>query len=111
MDSKIIEYSGNGIEAHIEVKAATLGIGESRRRLIRSFLNDHPDIAVDDKIMIERFVNAVSSSTAKIGDLTDEEMKFIQWLDLPEELTEKWEDAVYSLNPHWTKPDTDEKKE
>jgi hypothetical protein len=110
-----IEYSDENVTAEIEVVRATVRMGLERTRMISS-IEDDPDadamFLFTRKISYPSLVIASPTGTVKVGGSTlTWPPTFDQFFDLPEELANRWFEAVQKLNPHWFQlPEIDEKK-
>lgn len=72
-----------------------------RRSVLKAKVENNP--ADDDAVRILRFLtypDLISAVTENSG-FEHWPPTFEQFLELPEALAEKWERAVYELNPHW----------
>lgn len=109
MDSQTIEYEGHGLTARIVVTAATVLQGAKRTRL--RFEGDGEKDP--DRRLVRLFVYPDLIASARSIEISGiEALDFDQFLQLPEDLVRQWEDATFTLNPHWLPPsETDEKKE
>lgn len=113
MESKVIEYSGNGIEARVVVTAANMLQGMKRTRLKPNHGDQELQGMDNDALILRVFqypdMVAAAKEISINGDTT--EPTFARFLELPEVFAHQWEDATYELNPHWLPRDDDEKKE
>jgi hypothetical protein len=94
----------------VTVSAATTLQGMRRTRLRSeafSVEEDDPDRRILHRLIWPDMVAATIDCSG--FNLID----FEEYLDLPEEFTAPWEEAIYDLNPHWRyRPDeTEEKKQ
>ncbi len=83
-----------------EVEAAKLE--DTDEKILRVYL--YPDIvaATTGVLIYER------NGTADEKVLHDKMMIFAEFLELPEPLAAKWENAIYELNPHWANREPEE---
>ena len=111
MESKIIEYAGNGITARVVVSAANVLQGMKRTRLRNAHgpLEKMPEEEVIARVFTYPDLIAAAREIEISG--LDDVPTFDQFVALPEVLAIQWEEAVYALNPHWLPQADDEKKE
>lgn len=111
MESRTIEYEGNGIKARVVVTAANVLQGLKRTRLRNQ--HDPIDGTPEEVIIAQIFTYPDLVAAAKSIEIDGQpvDLDFEQFAALPEVLVLQWEAAVYELNPHWLPQDTDEKKE
>jgi hypothetical protein len=111
MDSKIVEYSGNGIEARIVVSAANVlqGMKRTRLRNARGDLEGKAEEVIIASVFTYPDLMAAAREISISG--IEGDPTFDQFCQLPEAFVVQWESAVYDLNPHWLPQDTDPKKE
>ena len=86
----------------ITVAEATTLMGMRRTMLRLDGAEKSKDID-DDALRILQSItypDLIATVTENKG-FTEWPISFEAFLDLPERLTGKWEDAVYRLNPHW----------
>jgi hypothetical protein len=111
MDSKIVEYSGNGIEARIVVSAANVlqGMKRTRLRNARGDLEGKAEEVIIASVFTYPDLMAAAREISISG--IEGDPTFDQFCQLPEAFVVQWESAVYDLNPHWLPQGNDEKKE
>jgi hypothetical protein len=111
MDSKVIEYAGNGVTGRVVVTAANVLQGMKRTRL----RNAHgPLEGIAEEVVIASvftYPDLVAAARELQISGIEGEPTFDQFCQLPEAFVMPWEEAVYALNPHWLPQADDEKKE
>jgi len=110
VDSKTIDYSGNGITAQVVVGAANVLMGMKRTRLRNEYKHTGDDA---EEIVIARvftYPDLIAAAHKIIIDEVEGVLTFDQFVALPEAFVIQWESAVYELNPHWLPQVDDEKK-
>jgi hypothetical protein len=111
VDTKVIEYAGNGLQARVAVSAANVlqGMKRTRLRNARGDLDGKAEEVVIASVFTYPDLVAAAREISISG--IEGEPTFDQFCQLPEAFVIQWESAVYDLNPHWLPQDTAEKKE
>jgi hypothetical protein len=111
MDSKVIEYAGNGITGRVVVTAANVlqGMKRTRLRNARGDMKDQPEEVIIASVFTYPDLVAAARELQISG--IEGDPTFDQFCQLPEAFVMPWEEAVYQLNPHWLPQGDDEKKE
>lgn len=109
---KTLELNINGVAARLEICPASTLMGMQRGRLAAEALE------IDNALMwfASRFMypDCLACTRGEIGGRPVAELTFSAYLELPDQLTEAWLEAVYQVNPHWQprlpEPEEQEKK-
>ena len=106
MNQRIIEYNDDDLTVKITVARATVLMGMTRTRLrMDAAAADEQDL---DRRLLRLFSYPdVMAATLDVEGLDGWPLDFDDFIQLPEELGARWEEAAYELNPHWV-PRSDE---
>lgn len=112
MKTQTIEFDNGAVKARIVVSEASVLQGVKRTRL-KYEAGDIDKITDPDlklvRLLIYPELLAAARSIEIDGVLGDP--SFDDFCQLPEPLAKQWEDAAFTLNPHWLPGEADEKKE
>ncbi len=94
----------DGTSVALTVVRATARIAAQRGYLLRTIsekIDKDPDFPEHLKLLNAVVYPMVISATSKVEGM-NWPMEFEEFLDLPEEFTDDWLDAIYKCNPHWS---------
>ena len=108
-ETREIVYEDETSVVHLVVRAATALDGMQRALLqgrAAAYIaalddEDTGEIAGTARRLLANFLYPDLLAVVTGADGLDVEMDVATFLDLPEGLTDAWQNAVYELNPHW----------
>ncbi len=98
--SEKLNIEANEVVARLEIHPATTLAGMTRGQFAAAAKNEQDPL----RWYAARFMypDCMACSTGEIGGQPVGELTFEQFLNLPDQVTETWLEAVYRVNPHWS---------
>ena len=109
MEQDVVKYEGDGYAVEITVQKATLRQGIGRATLMSeqlTILKETPEVGFLGKMVATATYPACLAVTMEIINtgakkLDIKKLPLEEFLDLPDEMINRWEAMVYELNPAW----------